>query len=86
MAAFCQGIVLCWALLQGIHVEGRAYGGGWWDWLTPFSVLTGVSVVVAYALLGATWLILKAEGKLAAAGRGSWRAGSESAPCWRWWR
>jgi cytochrome d ubiquinol oxidase subunit II len=25
-------------LLQGIAVDGRVYGGGWWDWLTPFSV------------------------------------------------
>ena len=45
------------ALLQGIAVEGRAYAGGWWDWLTPFSLLTGVALVVGYALLGATWLI-----------------------------
>ena len=29
-------------ILQGIHVEGRHYAGGWWDWLTPFSILTGV--------------------------------------------
>ncbi len=41
VAAFAQGITLG-ALLQGIHVEGRAYAGGWWDWLTPFSLLTGV--------------------------------------------
>jgi cytochrome d ubiquinol oxidase subunit II len=34
-----QGIMLG-ALLQGVHVEGRAYAGGWWDWLTPFSLLT----------------------------------------------
>ena len=48
-----------WRLLQGIDVEGRGYGGGWFDWLTPFSVLTGVSLVGGYALLGATWLIMK---------------------------
>ena len=63
VAALAQGIVLG-ALLQGIVVSGRAYAGGWWDWLTPFSLVTGVSVVVAYALLGATWLILKTEGNL----------------------
>ncbi|MBS3996565.1 MAG: cytochrome d ubiquinol oxidase subunit II [Hydrogenophaga sp.] len=63
VAALSQGIVLG-ALLQGIAVENRAYTGGWWDWLTPFSLMTGVSVAVAYALLGATWLILKAEGAL----------------------
>ena len=63
LAALSQGVVLG-ALLQGIQVSGRAYAGGWWDWLTPFSLLTGVSLAVAYALLGATWLILKTEGDL----------------------
>jgi len=63
MAAFAQGVALG-ALVQGIPVEGRAYAGGWWDWLTPFSLLTGVSVVVGYALLGATWLIWKTDGSL----------------------
>lgn len=60
-AALAQGVVLG-ALLQGVHVVGRGYGGGWLDWLTPFSVLTGLSTVAAYALLGACWLIFKTEG------------------------
>lgn len=63
LAAFAQGITLG-ALLQGIDVEGRAYAGGWWDWLTPFSLLTGLSLVVAYAALGASWLVWKTEGRL----------------------
>jgi cytochrome d ubiquinol oxidase subunit II len=63
VATFAQGITLG-ALLQGITIDGRAYAGGWWDWLTPFSLLTGASLVVAYALLGATWLIWKTEGRL----------------------
>jgi cytochrome d ubiquinol oxidase subunit II len=63
VAALSQGIILG-ALLQGIHVEGRAYAGGWWDWLTPFSLLTGMSLVVGYALLGACWLIWKTDGAL----------------------
>jgi cytochrome d ubiquinol oxidase subunit II len=62
-AALAQGIALG-AILQGIHVDGRHYAGGWWDWLTPFSILTGISLVVGYALLGATWLVLKTEGAL----------------------
>ena len=62
VAAFAQGIMLG-ALLQGIDVEGRAYGGGWWDWLTPFSLLTGVSVVAGYSLLGACWLNWKTDGE-----------------------
>jgi cytochrome d ubiquinol oxidase subunit II len=68
LAAFAQGVALG-ALVQGIPVEGRAYAGGWWDWLTPFSILTGMALVVGYALLGATWLVMKTEGGLAAAAR-----------------
>ena len=60
VAALCQGIALG-AILQGVAVDGRAYGGGWWDWLTPFTVLTGVAVVAGYMLLGATWLVMKTE-------------------------
>ncbi|HVQ09038.1 MAG TPA: cytochrome d ubiquinol oxidase subunit II [Allosphingosinicella sp.] len=68
VATFAQGITLG-ALLQGITVEGRAYAGGWWEWLSPFSLLTGASLVVAYALLGACWLIWKTEAELNARAR-----------------
>ena len=60
VAAFTQGVMLG-ALVQGIKISGRAYAGGWLDWLTPFSLLTGVALVCGYALLGATWLIYKTE-------------------------
>ena len=63
LAALCQGMILG-TLLQGIEVEGRAYAGGWWDWLTPFTLLCGVSVVAGYALLGACWLNIKTEGAI----------------------
>lgn len=63
VATFAQGITLG-ALLQGITIEGRAYAGGWWEWLSGFSLLTGLALVVAYALLGATWLIWKTEGAI----------------------
>ncbi|UWR98639.1 cytochrome d ubiquinol oxidase subunit II [Phaeobacter inhibens] len=63
VAATMQGIALG-ALVQGVEIEGRAYAGGWWDWLTPFSVLTGLAVLTGYALLGATWLNMKTEGEL----------------------
>jgi cytochrome d ubiquinol oxidase subunit II len=63
LAAFAQGIALG-ALVQGIPVSGRAYAGGWWDWLTWFSILTGLALVIGYALLGATWLIWKTSGEL----------------------
>ena len=68
VGALAQGITLG-ALLQGVTVVGRGYGGGWWDWLTPFSLLTGVSLVIGYALLGATWLVMKTEGETQAHAR-----------------
>jgi len=61
VAALAQGMVLG-ALLQGIDVAGRAYAGSWWDWLTPYTLLTGLGVVAGYALLGACWMIWKLEG------------------------
>jgi len=61
VAAFSQGITLG-AILQGIKVVNGAYAGGWLDWLSPFTVLTGVSLVLGYALLGSTWLIWKTAG------------------------
>jgi cytochrome d ubiquinol oxidase subunit II len=61
VAALAQGITVG-AILQGIRVQDDAYAGGWLDWLSPFSVLTGVALVIGYALLGATWLIGKTEG------------------------
>jgi len=64
VAAFSQGIALG-GLVQGIPVENRAYTGGWWDWLTPFSIATGLALLIGYALLGATWLVMKTKGPLA---------------------
>jgi len=46
VATVAQGITLG-ALIQGIDVNGRAYGGGWWDWLTLFSLLTAASLVTS---------------------------------------
>jgi cytochrome d ubiquinol oxidase subunit II len=63
IAGLTQGLILG-ALLQGIEVPGRSYSGGWWDWLTPFSILTGVSLCCGYALLGSCWLILKTDDAL----------------------
>ena len=63
VAAFAQGIVLG-TFIQGIPVEGRQFAGGPFDWLTPFALLTGVSLVVGYALLGAAWLARKTEAEL----------------------
>ncbi|MDZ4306486.1 cytochrome d ubiquinol oxidase subunit II [Allopontixanthobacter sp.] len=61
VAAMAQGMILG-ALLQGVEVDGRAYAGSWFDWFTPYTLLTGVGTVAGYALLGATWLVWKLEG------------------------
>lgn len=63
VATLAQGIMLG-TILQGIRVQGRAYAGGWYDWITPFSLATGIALVIGYTLLGAGWLILKTEGEL----------------------
>src|SRR3546814_2829818 len=56
-----QGMTLG-ALLQGIEVVDRSYAGSWFDWFTPYTLLTGFGTVAGYALLGATWLVWKLEG------------------------
>ena len=51
VAAFWQGIALG-AFVQGIEVADDAYAGGWWDWLSAFSLLTGVALVAATGCSG----------------------------------
>lgn len=63
VAAFAQGAVLG-TFIQGVRVQGRTFAGTSWDWLTPFSVITGFALVAGYGLLGAGWLIIKSEGEL----------------------
>jgi len=62
-AAFFQGVSLG-AFLSGIPVSGRSYAGGPLDWLAPFPLAAGAGVMVAYTLLGSTWLIMRTEGEL----------------------
>ena len=61
VATLAQGLILG-TFIQGIEVDGRAYGGGWFDWFSPFSVFTAAALVAGYALLGACWLIMKTSG------------------------
>ncbi|CAG2138678.1 cytochrome d ubiquinol oxidase subunit II [Cupriavidus plantarum] len=63
VAAFCQGIALG-AFIDGLPVRDGAYAGDAFSWLAPFPLFCGVGVIVAYMLLGATWLIMKTEGEL----------------------
>jgi cytochrome d ubiquinol oxidase subunit II len=68
LAGFCQGVILG-ALVQGVRVENNAFAGGTFDWLTPFGLMCGLGVVTGYALLGATWLVMKTDGALNARSR-----------------
>ena len=60
LAAFMQGVILG-NFVQGIEVNGRSFAGGPLDWANGFSIVTGLSLIFGYALLGATWLIMKTE-------------------------
>lgn len=63
VATFAQGLVLG-GFIQGGTFEDGAFAGGPFDWLTPFSILIAVALVIGYALLGAAWLVFKSEGEL----------------------
>ena len=45
------------------------FAGTSFDFLTPFSLLTGIALIFGYGLLGAGWLILKTEGDIQARAR-----------------
>jgi cytochrome d ubiquinol oxidase subunit II len=62
-ATFFQGATLG-AFIEGLKVERGAYAGGPLDWVSPFSLFTGAGLLVAYALLGCTWLIYKTDDRL----------------------
>lgn len=68
LATFAQGVILG-GLLQGVSVRNGAFAGGPLDWLAPFPLAVGVLLVFGYALLGATWLVMKTDGEIAEAAR-----------------
>jgi cytochrome d ubiquinol oxidase subunit II len=57
-AALAQGLIVG-GFVQGVRVAGGAFAGQPFDWASPYSLLTAVGVVAGYALLGATWLMVK---------------------------
>lgn len=62
-AAFFQGVILG-AFVQGFPIDEAQMTIHNPDWLTPFSLCTGFALVCGYALLGATWMIFKSDGRL----------------------
>ena len=63
VVAFVQGAAIG-AMMRGIPVTNGQYAGGPFGWLHPFPILTGIGLVLGYALLGAGWLVLKSDGEL----------------------
>ncbi len=72
IATFAQGMMVG-AFIQGFRVDGRQFAGTAFDFVTPFSLLTGVALLFGYGLLGSGWLILKTGGEIQAAARGHGR-------------
>ncbi|MGZ9066738.1 MAG: cytochrome d ubiquinol oxidase subunit II [Burkholderiales bacterium] len=72
VATFAQGCVLG-NFVYGFEVSGRQYAGSAFDWVHPFVLAVGVGLVFGYALLGATWLVMKTEGDLREWARGKAR-------------
>jgi cytochrome d ubiquinol oxidase subunit II len=75
VAAVCQGFALG-GLIGGVKVTGGVYSGGAFAWFSPFSAVVAFGVVCGYALLGATYLLIKTEGEHQRHGaRFAWIAG-----------
>jgi cytochrome d ubiquinol oxidase subunit II len=63
VATFVQGAAVG-AMIRGIPVADGQYDGGPFIWLAPLPVATGIGLVLGYALLGASWVVMKSEGEL----------------------
>lgn len=65
MLAFLLGVVLG-NVLQGFKIsQDYTYeGAGFWEFINPYSIMTGVTTVFLFMMHGAIYLLLKTEGKL----------------------
>jgi cytochrome d ubiquinol oxidase subunit II len=62
-AALGQGFVVG-GFVSGFKMMGSQYAGGGWDWLNPWAALVALGLLSAYGLLGATYLVMKTEGRI----------------------
>ncbi|OPH59999.1 cytochrome d ubiquinol oxidase subunit II [Paenibacillus ferrarius] len=52
-------------LMKGVPIDAKTnYVGTFWDLISPFSVMAGISIVLLFLLHGALYLALKTEGEL----------------------
>ncbi len=64
LAAFSQGVILG-TYVQGFGPVAPSYlNVPHYQWLTPFSFMTGIGTMCGYVLLGCCWLIIKTTGPL----------------------
>ncbi len=63
LVAFVQGAAIG-AMVQELPVVDGRFAGSSFDWVGGFSILCGIGLAIGYALLGATWLVLKTSGPL----------------------
>jgi cytochrome d ubiquinol oxidase subunit II len=62
-AASMQGVIVG-GLLLGVNVQGESFRGSVFDVVQPFSLLTAITMLSGYVVLGAGWLHLKSTGRL----------------------
>lgn len=63
LTTWAQGLILG-GFIQGVVVRDERFAGGQFDWLTPYTLLVSVGLLAGYALLGATWLMMKTKDNL----------------------
>lgn len=63
LTTFAQGLILG-GFIQGVTVIDDRFAGGQFDWLTPYTLLVACGLTAGYALLSATWLMLKTKDDL----------------------
>jgi cytochrome d ubiquinol oxidase subunit II len=65
LLAFLLGVVLG-NILQGIAIGENYYyyGKGFFEFLNPFSILTGITTLALFMVHGAIYLLMKTEGRL----------------------
>lgn len=63
IAAFAQGDILG-GLIQGVPIAGDAFAGTIFHLFKSLPVLSGLTVITAYLVLGSSWLFLKSQSSL----------------------
>ncbi|RXE47613.1 cytochrome d ubiquinol oxidase subunit II [Chromohalobacter israelensis] len=63
VVAFIQGMIVG-SVIAGLVSDDGNFAENALSWFSGFGLCTGIALVIGYALLGDTWLIMKTEGRL----------------------